>query len=204
LKHVSVATNNNPHHSGSAGSNSSQRGGFSTLRIAIINFFVEPNSLSLSQKGVVSEWLRREIRNLLRSRAQVRVLSTSSFFFSFFRITLSRFQILVYLSSLFLLLSSSYFLQFYNFHFHSYFALRHIHNTAFWPHHIPATDSLCTVEYLLYCSFDSAFAIDLQLSAQLEHLPPRLDSCGIDRPARSHDLLHEIDEKLPHQLKLRV
>jgi hypothetical protein len=31
--------------------------------------------------GAVAEWLRREIRNLLRSRAQVRVLSASLSFF---------------------------------------------------------------------------------------------------------------------------
>ena len=36
-----------------------------------------------SSKDIVAEWLRRQIRNLFRSRAQVRVLSMSKFFFVF-------------------------------------------------------------------------------------------------------------------------
>ena len=36
-----------------------------------------------SSKDIVAEWLRRQIRNLFRSRAQVRVLSMSEYFFVF-------------------------------------------------------------------------------------------------------------------------
>jgi hypothetical protein len=42
--------------------------------------YSDPGSASIS--GVVSEWLRREIRNLLGSPAQVRILSTSVFSFA--------------------------------------------------------------------------------------------------------------------------
>ena len=38
-----------------------------------------------SSKDIVAEWLRRQIRNLFRSRAQVRVLSMSEYFFVFAR-----------------------------------------------------------------------------------------------------------------------